>query len=67
MTLTCNSDGDICQKASILFIDMPVGTGFSYARTPQGLKKGDLVQVQQNHQFLRKVHILHAHINTQAP
>ncbi|XP_023524165.1 serine carboxypeptidase-like 18 isoform X5 [Cucurbita pepo subsp. pepo] len=42
------------KKASILFIDMPVGTGFSYARTPQGLKKGDLVQVQQNHQFLRK-------------
>ncbi|XP_022982507.1 serine carboxypeptidase-like 7 isoform X3 [Cucurbita maxima] len=42
------------KKASILFIDMPVGTGFSYARTPQGLKKGDLLQVQQNHQFLRK-------------
>ncbi|XP_022977026.1 serine carboxypeptidase-like 7 isoform X2 [Cucurbita maxima] len=42
------------KKASILFIDSPVGTGFSYSRTLKGSKKGDFGQVQQNHQFLRK-------------
>ncbi|XP_023524192.1 serine carboxypeptidase-like 7 [Cucurbita pepo subsp. pepo] len=42
------------KKANILFIDTPVGTGFSYAQTPRGLKKGDVLQIEQNHQFLRK-------------
>lgn len=42
------------KKASILFIDTPVYSGFSYSRTPQGSKKGDFRQIEQNHQFLRK-------------
>ncbi|CAK9316454.1 unnamed protein product [Citrullus colocynthis] len=42
------------KKASILFIDSPVGTGFSYSQTLRGSKRGDFLQVEQIHQFLRK-------------
>ncbi|CAK7336629.1 unnamed protein product [Dovyalis caffra] len=42
------------QVASIIYIDMPVGTGFSYARTPLASQRGDFEQVSQGAQFLRK-------------
>lgn len=43
------------QASSIIFVDSPVGTGFSYAEDPLAYETGDLRQVQQLHQFLRKV------------
>ncbi|XP_004292764.1 PREDICTED: serine carboxypeptidase-like 18-like [Fragaria vesca subsp. vesca] len=39
---------------SIIFIDSPVGTGFSYARTSFASQPGDLEQVQHALQFLRR-------------
>ncbi|KDP41600.1 hypothetical protein JCGZ_16007 [Jatropha curcas] len=40
--------------ASIIFIDSPVGTGFSYPRTPLASVSGDFIQINQTEQFLRK-------------
>ncbi|KDO81471.1 hypothetical protein CISIN_1g012205mg [Citrus sinensis] len=42
------------KEASILFVDSPVGTGYSYAKTPLASQAGDFKQVQQVDQFLRK-------------
>ncbi|XP_048226705.1 serine carboxypeptidase-like 18 isoform X3 [Ricinus communis] len=42
------------QVASIIFIDIPVGTGFSYAQTQLAAYSTDLTQVHQAHLFLRK-------------
>lgn len=42
------------QVASIIFVDSPVGTGFSYARTAVAALSGDFIQVKQADQFLRK-------------
>ncbi|XP_024039918.1 serine carboxypeptidase-like 17 isoform X2 [Citrus clementina] len=42
------------KEASILFVDSPVGTGFSYVRTPLASQTGDFKQVHQVDQFLRK-------------
>lgn len=41
--------------ASILFVDSPVGTGFSYAKTSLAAQTGDFMQIQQAAKFLRKV------------
>jgi serine carboxypeptidase-like clade 1 len=43
------------QTASIIFLDAPVGTGFSYARTPEGWPSSDSESAEQSYQFLRKV------------
>jgi len=43
------------QVSSIIFLDLPVSTGFSYARTPLALQRSDFKQVSQAEQFLRKV------------
>ncbi|KAJ9166352.1 hypothetical protein P3X46_021122 [Hevea brasiliensis] len=40
--------------ASIIFVDSPVGTGFSYARTPLASLTGDFIQIKQADEFLRK-------------
>ncbi|TYH91297.1 hypothetical protein ES332_A13G108100v1 [Gossypium tomentosum] len=40
--------------SNIIFIDSPVGTGFSYARNNRAAQTGDLKQVHHLHQFLRK-------------
>ncbi|XVE95047.1 hypothetical protein REPUB_Repub02eG0062700 [Reevesia pubescens] len=40
--------------SNIIFIDSPVGTGFSYARNNLAARTGDFKQVHQLHQFLRK-------------
>ncbi|CAL5396758.1 unnamed protein product [Camellia sinensis] len=40
--------------ANIIFIDQPVGTGFSYARTSAGYNTSDKKSVAQVYSFLRK-------------
>ncbi|EXC17679.1 Serine carboxypeptidase-like 7 [Morus notabilis] len=45
--------------SSIIFIDSPVGTGFSYGRTPLASQSGDFKQVHHMVQFLRKWLINH--------
>lgn len=47
----------IYQVASIIFVDLPVGTGFSYARTSLASHSTDLQACDQAYQFLSKVHI----------
>ncbi|KAJ8762624.1 hypothetical protein K2173_008063 [Erythroxylum novogranatense] len=42
------------QVSNIIFVDMPVGTGFSYAKTFAASQTSDLQQVSQADQFLRK-------------
>ena len=41
--------------SSIIFLDLPVGTGFSYATTPAALQTSDLQTSDHAYQFLRKV------------
>ncbi|KAL0422546.1 UNVERIFIED_CONTAM: Serine carboxypeptidase-like 18 [Sesamum latifolium] len=40
--------------ANIIFIDSPVGTGFSYATTPQAYNSNDTISAEHNYSFLRK-------------
>ncbi|KAI3715962.1 hypothetical protein L6452_22959 [Arctium lappa] len=40
--------------ASIIFLDQPAGSGFSYARTPKGYIANDTLSAMQIYQFLRK-------------
>nr|ACN30985.1 unknown [Zea mays] len=40
--------------SNIIFVDSPVGTGFSYAKSEEGLETGDTKQVKQLVIFLRK-------------
>ncbi|KAI3445875.1 hypothetical protein Pfo_002540 [Paulownia fortunei] len=40
--------------ANIIFIDSPVGTGFSYANTSEGYSSSDTKSVKDNYMFLRK-------------
>uniref|UniRef100_A0A0A0L2L9 Serine carboxypeptidase n=1 Tax=Cucumis sativus TaxID=3659 RepID=A0A0A0L2L9_CUCSA len=42
------------QNTSILYLDLPVGTGFSYAKTSKDHISGDHEQVQHSLQFLKK-------------
>jgi len=46
------------QMANILFVDLPVGTGCSYAKTPRANYSGDFRSSFHVNQFLRKVKIL---------
>ena len=41
--------------ASILFLDSPVGSGFSYAHDPKAYEVGDISSSRQVLTFLRKV------------
>lgn len=41
--------------ASIIFIDAPVGTGFSYSTTVEGANSSDTINAAQIYTFLRKV------------
>ncbi|KAK6245894.1 hypothetical protein SCA6_008984 [Theobroma cacao] len=50
-----NGEFVICfQVSNIIFVDSPVGTGFSYARNNLAALTGDFKQANQLHQFLRK-------------
>ncbi|KAK9270391.1 hypothetical protein L1049_025970 [Liquidambar formosana] len=40
--------------SSIIFVDLPVGTGFSYAKTPLAFQSGDIKASHQTYEFLRK-------------
>ncbi|XP_044509215.1 serine carboxypeptidase-like 16 [Mangifera indica] len=42
------------KTASILFVDAPVGTGFSFALTPDGFATSDTLAAREIYQFLRK-------------
>ncbi|XP_065847153.1 serine carboxypeptidase-like 17 [Euphorbia lathyris] len=42
------------QVSSIIFLDAPIGTGFSYAKTSLGALSGDFIQINQTVQFLRQ-------------
>ncbi|KAK3030245.1 hypothetical protein RJ639_038368 [Escallonia herrerae] len=52
-TLELNSNS-WTKTANIIFVDLPVGTGFSYARTSRAARSFDLQLCDQAHQFLRK-------------
>ncbi|XP_057430722.1 serine carboxypeptidase-like 11 [Lotus japonicus] len=45
--------------SSIIFIDIPVSTGFTYAKTKSAAQRGDWLLVRQTRQFLRKWLINH--------
>ncbi|XP_055833045.1 serine carboxypeptidase-like 11 isoform X3 [Solanum dulcamara] len=47
------------QVASIIFLDLPVGTGFSYATTPAALQSSDFQASDHAYQFLRKWFVDH--------
>ncbi|XP_058752723.1 serine carboxypeptidase-like 7 isoform X1 [Vicia villosa] len=40
--------------SSIIFVDLPVSTGFTYATTDSGSQRRDSIQIDQAHQFFRK-------------
>lgn len=46
---------DLFQIASIIFLDSPVGTGFSYAKNPGGYYTDDITSSRRVYQFLSKV------------
>ncbi|KAI4296375.1 hypothetical protein L6164_036338 [Bauhinia variegata] len=46
------------KTASIIFIDAPVGTGFSYATNSEGYQLSDSISAWQTHKFLRKLNNL---------
>ncbi|CAL5379151.1 unnamed protein product [Camellia sinensis] len=50
--------------ANIIFIDQPVGIGFSYARTSAGYNTSDTKSVAQVYSFLRKWLVYHPQFQT---
>ncbi|XP_030942297.1 serine carboxypeptidase-like 18 isoform X2 [Quercus lobata] len=46
--------------ANIIFLDAPVGTGFSYANNSEGYNTGDTLSAAQTNQFLRKWLMTHS-------
>lgn len=46
---------DNFQLANIIFLDSPVGTGFSYATTQEGYHSSDTESSADVYEFLRKV------------
>jgi carboxypeptidase C (cathepsin A) len=53
--------------ASILFVDSPVGSGFSYAHDPKGYDVGDISSSMQIVKFLRKVETKQASVYYKLP
>ncbi|CAH2034833.1 unnamed protein product [Thlaspi arvense] len=49
--------------ANIIFLDQPVGTGFSYSTDPLTYKPSDTGEAKQTYEFLQKVATLHQHDN----
>nr|XP_010939012.1 serine carboxypeptidase-like 17 isoform X1 [Elaeis guineensis] len=46
--------------ANVIFLDSPVGTGFSFSRKPEGYAVGDISSSMQVYKFLRKWFVDHA-------
>jgi len=42
------------KASSMIFLDAPVGTGFSYSRTPEGWPSSDTKSSEQSYHFLKK-------------
>uniref|UniRef100_A0A453HAV2 Uncharacterized protein n=1 Tax=Aegilops tauschii subsp. strangulata TaxID=200361 RepID=A0A453HAV2_AEGTS len=61
------TDDDDDQMASIIFLDSPVCSGFSYARDPKGCDVGDYSSSLQVQRFLNKVTIELAQCNNSVP
>ncbi|KAD7477705.1 hypothetical protein E3N88_00841 [Mikania micrantha] len=53
LTLTLNPNA-WTQMANMVFIDMPAGTGFSYAETQEGWVSSDTIQVANYKDFIKK-------------
>ncbi|PWA35969.1 serine carboxypeptidase-like 16 [Artemisia annua] len=47
------------QMANVIFVDMPVGTGFAYATTKEASISSDAIMAKQANEFLRKFLIDH--------
>ena len=43
------------QVLNVIYIDLPVGTGFSYSQTQQGYHSSDTLWVDNIYDFLQKV------------
>ena len=48
----------------MIFIDAPVGTGFSYATNSEAYEISDTLSATQTHEFLRKVRKFYDHPHT---
>ncbi|XP_019083738.1 PREDICTED: serine carboxypeptidase-like 10 isoform X1 [Camelina sativa] len=46
----------VAEMANIIYLDQPVGAGFSYSRTPIG-KTSDTIEVKRIHDFLQKYYL----------
>lgn len=46
---------DIFKVASIIFLDSPVGSGFSYAQSSEGYRTSDSLAAAHGYDFLKKV------------
>ncbi|XP_039140563.1 serine carboxypeptidase-like 18 isoform X3 [Dioscorea cayenensis subsp. rotundata] len=44
----------IFQVSNVIFLDSPVGTGFSFSNTPEGYVDGDITSSNRVYKFLRK-------------
>lgn len=44
------------QALNVIYVDAPVGTGFSYSNTSEGYYSGDVKSAVLTYEFLRKVH-----------
>ncbi|KAL8246176.1 hypothetical protein R6Q59_007392 [Mikania micrantha] len=53
LTLTLNPNA-LTQVANMVFVDMPAGTGFSYAETQEGWVSSDTIQVVNYKEFVKK-------------
>lgn len=51
-----NKTGPFFQGLNIIYVDAPVGTGFSYSNTSEGYYSGDMESAMLTYEFLRKVH-----------
>ncbi|KAD7477729.1 hypothetical protein E3N88_00865 [Mikania micrantha] len=54
LTLTLNPNA-LTQVADIVFVDIPVGTGFSYSETQEGWVSSDTIQAANYKDFVKKV------------
>lgn len=45
----------IYQVLNVMYIDLPVGTGFSYSQTEEGYHSSDILWIENTYDFLQKV------------